>query len=130
MAQCKAKKKDGKPCPKSRLAGSDYCFTHEPSKAKERSRARRRGGLNKRVKKADDVDRRDTLRTVEDVFALLEETLADTRLLENGTNRSKVLISIAVAALRAMEVGQLEERLEALEQTLAASESESRRLAA
>jgi hypothetical protein len=101
---------------------------HDPALAKERSEARRRGGLNKRVQKASDVDRPARLRSVEDVLRLLEETLADTRLLENGANRSKVFVSIALAALRALEVGQLEERLEALEQRLA--ELDEGRLAA
>jgi hypothetical protein len=128
MTRCQAVAKGGKPCPQRALPDGNYCYMHDPALAKERSEARRRGGLNKRVQKASDVDRPARLRSVEDVLRLLEETLADTRLLENGANRSKVFVSIALAALRALEVGQLEERLEALEQRLA--ELDERRLAA
>lgn len=47
--------------------------------------------------------------------ALLEEVLANTRLQENSAQRSRTLISLGLAALKALEVGELEERLEALE---------------
>ena len=47
--------------------------------------------------------------------ALLEEVLENTRLQENSAQRSRTLISLGLAALKALEVGELEERLEALE---------------
>jgi len=56
-----------------------------------------------------------SLRTPEEVQALLEGVLADTRLQENDAQRSRTMISLGLAALRALEVGELEERLEALE---------------
>jgi len=65
-----------------------------------------------------------SLRNPEEVLALLEEVLAHTRLQENSAQRSRTLISLALAALKALEVGELEERLAALE--LAYKEAGSR----
>jgi hypothetical protein len=96
------------------MVGRPFCFTHDPTRAVDRQAARRRGGFRTRTPVAG-VEGRSTLRSVEDILALLEETLADSRLLENSAQRSKTLVSIALAALKALEIGELEERLEALE---------------
>jgi len=116
VRQCTAKTKNGERCKNAALKGQQQCFVHSPVTAKARAEARRRGGLNRRTPKADpQAARPASLRTVADVLALLEETLADTRLQENSAQRSRTMISLALAALKAFEVGELEERVEALE---------------
>jgi len=67
------------------MAGGVFCFTHDPAHAVERQEARRKGGWRRRAPLAG-VEGRSTLRSVEGILALLEETLADTQLLENGAS--------------------------------------------
>jgi hypothetical protein len=62
------------------------------------------------------------LRDVKDVQSLLERTAADALALVNSNTRNRSLAAIAKVALRANEVGELQERLEALEEKLDARE--------
>lgn len=113
--RCQAVTKDGRPCAAQPAAGSDYCAFHDPARAAEIALARKRGGYNRRTPKSTETTGPERLRSPEDVQALLEEVLANTRLQENSAQRSRTLISLGLAALKALEVGELEERLEALE---------------
>jgi len=113
---CTATTKRGTPCAAPALAGSDFCFTHDPARAQDRAAARKRGGYNRRTPKATPDDgARIHLRTVAHVQATLERALADTWAQENSANRTGGIVRIALAALRALEVGELEQRVEALE---------------
>ena len=120
MAQCNATTKGGKPCPQSALPDSDRCYMHAPERAAERAEARRKGGLNRRTSKGkawpDGADLK--LRSVEDVQVVLEQALADTILQENSGSRTQGLVRVAMAALKALEVGELEVRMAALEARL------------
>ncbi|NLG19784.1 MAG: hypothetical protein GX556_20895 [Fibrobacter sp.] len=53
-----------------------------------------------------------------DVQAVLERALADTWEQENSGARTQALVRLAHGALKALEVGDLEERLAALEARL------------
>ena len=55
----------------------------------------------------------------DDVRRLLEIAVVDTLGLENSIARSRTLVYIAQVGLRAIEVGELEDRLQAIESTLA-----------
>ncbi len=117
--QCTATKADGSRCNAQALTGSDLCFTHDPERAQERAAARRRGGHNRRTPKAEDPSGYPTrLRSVADVQAVLERALADTWAQENSGARTQALVRLAHGALKALEVGDLEERLAALEARL------------
>ena len=122
--RCQAQTKRGKPCGAKPAVGKSYCAFHDPARAAAQAQARKRGGHNRQTVKAAGVSGPASLRTSGDVLALLEEVLADTRKQENSAQRSRTLISLALAALKALEVGELEERLEALE--LACKEAGSR----
>lgn len=56
------------------------------------------------------------LRTVAQIMAVLEQAAGDAMALDNSAERCRVLTSLAGQALKAFEVGELEARLEALEQ--------------
>ena len=56
------------------------------------------------------------LRTVDEILAVLEQAAGDAMQLDNSAERCRVLTSFAGQALKALEVGELEARLEALEQ--------------
>lgn len=120
MASCTATTRDGRPCGAAALAGGSYCFTHDPARSAERQEARRLGGRNRRTAKViveDDGTAR--LRTVGDVQAALERALGDTWAQENSGARTQAIVRVCMAGLKALEVGELEARLVALEARLA-----------
>lgn len=113
--RCQALTKSGQPCGAKPAAGQAFCAFHDPGRAAEQAQARKRGGYNRQTPKAAGASGPANLRDPEAILALLEEVLADTRLQENSAQRSRTLISLALAALKALEAGELEERLAALE---------------
>ena len=98
---------------------SEFCFWHSPEHAEEAAEARRLGGLRRRKEKitsgAYDFE---NLESVTQVRRLLEIAVLDTLGLENSIARSRTLAYLALVALKALEVGKLEERLAALEESL------------
>jgi hypothetical protein len=98
------------------LRDRPYCFAHDPERAEEAADARRLGGLRRRkegtIAVAYDLPGLDT---VVGIRRLLDIVVTDGIGLENGIPRLRVLISTAVAAMNLLKVGDLEERLEALE---------------
>lgn len=113
-ASCKAKTRTGARCPNN-AGKSGYCFTHDPNRAQERRRARALGGYHRAAPRVSG-DVPIVIATVADVLALVNATIADTWVLENSPARSRALLSCAEAALRALEIGELEERVKALEE--------------
>ena len=115
--QCKATNERGEPCSSPPVEGSAYCYWHDPSLGKERAEARKKGGRNRRQVKADaDTDRGPVqIASPQDVLALIEQTISDCLGLENSLARARTIGYLAGVALRAQEVGELEQRLEILE---------------
>jgi hypothetical protein len=64
------------------------------------------------------------LTSIEDVRRLLEVAAVDTLSLENSIARSRTLVSVALAATKLLEVGELEDRLEQLEAAIKAHKDE------
>ncbi len=106
----------GRPCRATPLRDAVFCFWHAPETAEEAAEARRLGGMHRRKKKtvASIYDFRG-LRTVEDHQALLETTVTETLALENSISRNRVITQIVTAGAKLLEVGELEDRLRALE---------------
>ena len=92
---------------------------HDPERADEMAEARRLGGLRRRREKAVsgayDVE---GLETVHQIRRLLEIAVLDTLGLENSIARSRTLAYLSQVALKVMEVGDFQERLQALEAAL------------
>ena len=117
-AKCKAVTKNGERCPNAPSA-SGYCFTHDPSRGKERARARRRGGLNRTTPKVADASMVKTpIRDVAGVMNLLDVATLDTLAQDNSAQRTRALVAIALAYFKGLEVGEIEARLDAIEQAL------------
>lgn len=124
MALCSATTKTGRPCRAQALAGGAFCLMHDPERAAEVAAIRRAGGLNRRTRRAVGTRYPATLRSVGDVQELLEAALEDTTLQENSGARTAALARLATTALKALEVGELEERLAALEARLGLREAQ------
>ena len=107
------------PCGADPMRDQAWCFWHHPDYVKEAAEARRLGGIRRKregmVKGAYDFD---GLRTVEDARRLLEIGATDALGLDNSIARVRAITSLALAALKAFEVGEFEERLLAIESVL------------
>lgn len=111
---CGRTKPTGDPCLMAPLVASDYCWAHDPLRGKERAEARRKGGLNRRTPTSMSTVALQ-LRDVEAIQRLLEDTIGDTLLQENSAQRSRTIGYLLGLALRIVEVGELEQRISALE---------------
>lgn len=90
---------------------------HDPAHADEMAEARRLGGLRRRKEKAvQGAYEIGSLETVGDVRRLIEIAVMDTLSLENSIARSRTLAYLAGVSLKALEVGEIEDRLKALEE--------------
>ena len=107
---------DGHACRAGPQRDRPFCFTHDPERAADAAEARRMGGLRRRkegtIAVAYDLPGLDT---VVGIRRLLDIVVTDGVGLDNGIPRLRVLISTAVAAMNLLKVGELEERLAALE---------------
>jgi hypothetical protein len=93
-----------------------FCFWHSPETVDEAAEARRLGGLHRRKKKTvGAIFGFQGLRTIEDNQALLETAAIETLALENSISRNRALATIAGVGAKLIEVGDLEERIAALE---------------
>lgn len=114
--RCQAIGTGGKPCGMAPIKGGEWCFQHDPSRAVERTEARRKGGQRGNRARSGPVGEPVPLRTVDQIMTVLEQAAGDAMQLDNSAERCRVLTSLAGQALKALEVGELEARLEALEQ--------------
>src|SRR5664280_3275020 len=107
---------DGQACRAGPQRDRPYCFAHDPERAADAAEARRMGGMRRRkegtIAVAYDLPGLDT---VAGIRRLLEIVVTDGIGLDNGIARLRVLISTAVAAMNLLKVGEVEERLAALE---------------
>ena len=114
--RCVFPRSDGQPCQMAPQHDRPYCFSHDPERAVDAAEARRMGGLRRRkegtIAVAYDLPGLDT---VVGIRRLLDIVVTDAVGLDNGIPRLRVLISTAVAAMSLLKVGELEERLAALE---------------
>ena len=117
LRTCSYQKPDGKPCRAAPLRDQGRCFWHSRTTAKEAAEARRLGGLRRRregtVSGAYDLE---ALESVPQIRRLLAIATVDALSLDNSIARVRALIALALAGAKLLEVGELEERVTALEQ--------------
>ena len=116
---CQHRMEDGSLCRAAPLRDSDFCLFHSPEHEAEVSEARRLGGLRRRreVAVAGAYDFAG-LGSVDDIRRLLEVAVLDTLSLDNSLARSRTLAYLAQTALKALQLGDVEERLASLEAAL------------
>ena len=113
----KCKYRKGKRCCKNyALTGDDYCFFHSPKKAKERAKAQRKGGKKalgekKRVLQGSNIE----IKNTSDIVELLNETINQVRTGEIEVKVANAVGYLSGICLKALEQGDMEKRLEALE---------------
>ena len=116
---CKARNESGDPCRQAALREGDFCFWHSPDHAQEAAEARRLGGLRRRKEKvtsgAYDFE---GLSDIGQIRRLLEIAALDALGLENSIARSRTLAYLAQVSVKLLEVGELEDRVRAIESVL------------
>lgn len=98
---------------------SGFCFTHDATKGKERAIARRKGGLQRitpHVADSELVPKQ--TRTINDAMIILDYTLQESLVLPNTIQRGRLLVAISHGYIEALKVGEIEQRMEAIETAL------------
>ena len=113
---CQATRADGARCRAAPLLESDYCAMHDPAHAEAMAEARRLGG-NRRKREVTLAGAYDFagLTSVPDLRRLLEVVAFDLLGLDNSVPRARAVIAVVLAGAKLLEVGELEERIAALE---------------
>jgi hypothetical protein len=117
---CSAATKTGQQCGATPLHDADVCFWHSPEHAEEAAAARKLGGQRRRREStlagAFDVDGLDSVAGIRRVLEIV--TFDGLSMESNSVARGRLLIAAAQALTKLLEVGELEQRLEAVEATL------------
>ena len=123
---CTAVRADGRPCRATKLRDEEFCFFHSPETAEEAAEARRLGGLHRRKKKSvAAIYGFAGLRTISDSQTLLETAAIETLAIENSINRNRTLATFVATAAKLIELGELADRVAALEAAALASRASS-----
>ena len=119
MKKCKGKLKNKKPCG-ANAGPSGYCWAHDPKLARKRAQAHKRGGRNSRhsAPASPFPDGADP-ETAQGLQSAIATVFKDTWKLENSVSRSRALAYLASVQKAVIEVGELEARIQVLEQAIA-----------
>ena len=116
--ECNGKTKVGGKC-RAFANESGFCFTHDATKGKERAIARRKGGLQRIAPHvADSAIVPKQTRSITDAMIILDYALQESLALSNSIQRGRLLVSIAHGYIEALKVGEMEQRLEAVENAM------------
>jgi hypothetical protein len=104
------------------MRDEEFCFFHSPDTAEEAADARRLGGIHRRKKKSvAAIYGFNGLRTIVDLQGLLETVVIETMAIENSIARNRTLAGMIATGAKLVEVGELAERVAALEAAAAAA---------
>jgi hypothetical protein len=111
--QCQMKKRDGKQCKARALAGKKYCALHaQPGRAAELGS---KGGRRRAVYSASDLREFAAPKTAADLCELLAESIVEMRAGKLDPKVANALGYLGASLLRALEVADVERRLDLLE---------------
>ena len=116
---CKGKTDSGTPCRAAPIHASDFCVFHDPSFADTLQDARKAGGQRRRrevtLAAAYDLDGLDSIAAL---YRLLEIITFDAIAMDNSIARGRLLLGVVAAGVKLKEVGDHEDRLQAIEAAL------------
>jgi hypothetical protein len=115
---CEQQSENGGACGARRIAGSRFCFFHDPASAEQRKRARRCGGQRNRAATLPPTTPDVRLDDGQDVARLLAQTINQMRRGEIDPRIGNSIGYLAGLMLKGLERGELEKRLAALEMAL------------
>jgi hypothetical protein len=116
---CRGLTRAGSRCQAPPGRDREFCFWHDPEHTEAAAEARRLGGLRRRregtLQGAYELDGVDS---VTGLRRYLEVALYELMGLENSVARSRAIFCGVLAAAKLLEVGEMEERLAAIESAL------------
>ena len=112
--RCIHKSKNGQPCKTWAQRNRRYCFFHDPDKSQSRKEAQSRGGRLKPAMAREAI----ALKSAKDVAGFVGELINGIRLGTVNKTDAGILSTLSQTLLRAIELGELEERVEQLEATV------------
>ncbi len=112
---CEARTQDGSPCTAPPIKGTHLCYTHTPALAAERAEAHKRGGRAR----AYGLGTPAAVSTIEDVRLKLCGVLGRLEAMDSTTEVCRAMIACLVELRSTLSVGELEQRLAALERAWA-----------
>lgn len=116
---CQATTKGGKPCSAYAIEGSQFCFTHDPTREAERAEAHKRGGESRPRPTNDAPFPNVDVKTANGLLFMMEDLFKDTWTLETSVARSRTIGYLAQVQKGILEVGELEDRVKRLEELAA-----------
>ena len=119
MKTCSAKKADGTPCQAHAAHGSRFCFFHDPAKHDAVRDAGRTGGSRGKLTVLPQGTPEVPLASVADVTRLLAQTINQVRRGDLDPKPATTIGYLAGLLLKSIEQGAFEDRLAALEATVA-----------
>jgi hypothetical protein len=106
----------GRPCGAPAQRSLSFCYWHDPDKAEDLAEAQRLGGLRRKRERTVAAAYDFTgLGSVESILRIFEIAAIDVLGLETSIAKSRVLINAGTAALKVLEIGELEARIALLE---------------
>ena len=112
---CEGVKPNGGKCHARRVAGSSYCFFHDPEKEAEREAAQRAGGLRNKVAVLSSTTPDARLLDARDVVKLLAETINQVRRGEVDPKVANAVGYLGGLLTKAIRETEIESRLANLE---------------
>jgi hypothetical protein len=113
MPQCAGMKRDGGRCAVVVGAGQSHCYAHDPDRSRERRRNASRGGRSKGQGELGELKKR-----IKDLAAAVLDGSADRGRAAVANQLYNTLIRAVEQERKMRELGELAERLEALEEVL------------
>jgi hypothetical protein len=107
---CQQVKNDGSKCQAPRLAGSDFCFFHDPEKSAEREAAQRAGGQRNKMAVLPSTAPDARLQDTRDVVTLLSETINHVRRGEIDPKVANAVGYLGGLLMKAIHEAEIEKR--------------------
>jgi hypothetical protein len=112
--KCEYIKQDEGRCAANAMTNSKFCFSHNPDVEIERSIAILRGGYA--MKRLSEPLPPVTIKNIQDISGLIEDTINRIRTDPMTTHQANAIGYLSGILLKAIDLGQLEERLRKLEE--------------
>ena len=112
---CRRLKPDGSKCQARRVAGSEFCFFHDPEKSAAREVAQKAGGQRNKITVLPSTAPDARLQGARDVVSLLAETINQVRRGEVDPKVANAVGYLGGLLIKALHEAEIEGRLAALE---------------
>ena len=114
--KCQSKTKTGQACKMPAIKGTRLCFTHSPATRRAQAAARRLGGYNSSTPHAGDPATIPAdITTIESAAPIVRYVLDELLTMDNSIQRARALLACFDSFVKAFEIGELEQRIAALE---------------